>query len=205
MKLNSTLTPSCEHIVLKNISNKILSIAILCIVLCEPCISKQVIQLGAIVVALGSALALLGPGMLRLRTGRLGVPGSTSLTPRSPAALVVAARGLAGDRADGRVAGVGVGAAGGDLAAGVVRLVRGDAQLVAVVVLAAAEIQVITVRVAAHGQPGLSLVAAAAAPVRSNALQRTDERWLIIWWRAARGALARGTTYRKRFSYILRQ
>lgn len=145
-------------------------IAIAIIVLIEPCVSKQVIQLGSVVIALGSALAFLGPRSLRLGTGGLGVSGSTSLTPVPPAALIVAARGLAGDRADGGMAGVGVGTAGGDLAAGVVSLVRGDPQLVAVVVLAAAEIQVVAVRVAAHGvQPGLSLVG-------SDVLQRTDGR-----------------------------
>lgn len=138
----------------------------------KSCVSKQVIQLGSIVVVLGSALALLGSGSLGLGAGRLGVSRSATLVPVSPAALVVAARGLAGDRADGGMAGVGVGAAGGDLAASVVRLVRGDPQLIAVVVLAAAEIQVVAVRVAAHGQPGLSPSAAAG----SDVLQRTYGR-----------------------------
>lgn len=147
----------------------------------KSCVSKQIIQLGGVVVVLGSALALLGPGPLRLGARRLGVPGPAALAPVvPPAALVVAARGLAGDRADGGVAGVGVGAAGGHLAAGVVRLVRGDPQLVAVVVLAAAEIQVVAVRVAAHGcQPtGLSpvvvVVVDAAVAVGSGPAERAS-------------------------------
>lgn len=74
------------------------------------------------------------------------------------------------------MAGVGVGAAGGDLAASVVSFIRGNSQLVIVVVLAGTEICILVVCVAAHSSsPDLPLLAA----VRLR-LQRKHERGVLI-------------------------
>lgn len=73
-----------------------------------------------------------------------------------------------------RVAGIRT--AGGDLATSVISLVRGNPQLVAVVVLAAAEIQIVAVCIAAHSQSGLSLAAAEGSGKVSACNANTRER-----------------------------
>lgn len=119
----------------------------------EPCVSKQVIQLGGIIVSLDGAFALLGSSPFHFWAGRLGVSGPASFAvPVSSAVLAVTAGGFAGNRTNSRMAGVRIGTTRRHLASGVVRLVRGDSQLVTVIVLA--QIHVVAVCIAAHRLTG---------------------------------------------------
>lgn len=84
-----------------------------------------------------------------------------------------------------------VGAAGGDLAASVIGLVRSDPQFIAIVVLATAEIQIVAVCVATHGQPGLSF---AGGSGKGFCLQRKHEIGLLLRRESHESTPVGGTT-----------